>query len=212
MREVDGRIVWSPRVPREKIRRLYEGEAAGLLDEDLLNDVVWAIWERCRDILTVTRAHTGEATCPRCESVVRHRWKKDERMRCVCGWSSTWGAYMRTYRRKQLHGGGSVPWVAEFAEALPDTKGARDKMLLLDRLINRWHWDLRHPEPNDKVSVPSRPTAINVIGGTGGEILALLDELAGFASDDPQLRANREAFEANREASYSRWQRDRSLE
>jgi hypothetical protein len=207
MREVDGRIVWAPRVPRQKIKRLYESEAAGLLDEELCDDVAWSIWERCRDIVTVTRAHGGEATCPRCESIVCHGWKQDERMMCACGWSMTWRAYMRTYRRKQLHGGGSVPWVEEFAEALPKVKDARAKMLLIDRLINRWHWDLQHPGPNEKVPVPARPTAINVIGGTGAEILELLDELAGYASDDPDLLANREAFEANRAAALQRWRR-----
>jgi hypothetical protein len=202
MREVDGRIVWAPRVARENVRRLYEGEAAGLLDEELLNDVVWAIWERCVDILTVTRAHAGEATCPRCSSVVHHRWKHDERMTCSCGWSMTWRAYMQTYRRKQLHGGGSVPWVQEFADELPRTRGARDQMLLLDRLINRWHWDLRHPEPNEKVRAPSRPTAVNVIGGTSGEILTFLNELAGLKQpDDAARRENRDAFAASRNAS-----------
>jgi hypothetical protein len=209
MREVDGRIVWAPRVPRAEIRRLYESEAATLLDEELCDRVAWAIWERCRDILTVTRAHKGEAMCPRCQSIVRHGWKHDERMTCPCGWSMTWRAYMQTYRRKQLHGGGSVPWMEEFADALPRVKGAREQMLLIDRLINRWHWDLKHPEPNEKVAAPSRPTAINVIGGTGREIIEFLDELAGLASDDPALKANREAFETNRAASFSWWQRDR---
>ncbi len=210
MREVDGRIVWAPRVTREKIRRLYEGEAAGLLDEQLCDDVAWAIWERCRDILIVTRAHTGEATCPRCESIVHHGWKHDVRMSCACGWSMTWGAYLKTYQRKQLHGGGSVPWVEEFVDALPTVKSPREQILLVDRLINRWHWDLKHPEPNEKVPAPSRPTATNVIGGTGREILAFLDELAGLALGDPQLQANREAFETNRSASYSWWHRDRA--
>ena len=62
--------MWAPRVPRRKIARLYEGEAAGLLDDELCDDVAWSIWERCCDILTVTRAHEGEATCPRCEGSV----------------------------------------------------------------------------------------------------------------------------------------------
>jgi hypothetical protein len=208
MREVDGRIVWSPRVPREKIRRLYEGEAAGRLDFALLDDVAWSIWERCRDIITVTRAHTGEVMCPRCEGIVRRAgWKKEEVLTCVCRWTTTWDEYFRTYRRKQLVGGGAMPWVEEFVDALPKAKGSREQMLLVDRLINRWHWDLKHPERDEKASVPARPAAINVIGGTGQEILALMDELAGYASDDPALRQNREAYEANRSASFAHWKR-----
>jgi hypothetical protein len=208
MREVDGRIAWAGRVPRHKIKRLYESEAQGLLDDELCDDVAWSIWERCRDILTVTRAHTGEATCPRCEGAVqRTSFRKDEILRCSCGWSMGWDVYFRSYRRKQLVGGGAIPFVAEFAEALPKVKGSRAQLLLIDRLINRWHWDLTHPHRDDAKHVAARPAAINVIGGTGSEILQLFDDLAGYASDDPALRANREAFEANRAESFAHWQR-----
>ena len=207
MQEVNGRIVWSGRVPRHKIWRLYESEARGLLDDELCDDVAWSIWERCSDILIATRAHMGEATCPRCRSIVRHGWRFDEQLACACGWTMTWRAYMQTYRRKQLHGGGSIPWVQEFFEALPNVKTPREQMLLIDRLINRWHWDLQHPEPNDKVAFPSRPTAVNVIGGTAGEILAFLDELAGITSSDPAFSENRRAYEANRDVSFAHWPR-----
>jgi hypothetical protein len=208
MREVDGRIAWAPRVPRAEIRRLYASEAAGLLDEELCDRVAWAIWERCRDIITVTRAHTGDVTCPRCDSSVRRTgWDKGEVLTCVCGWTTVWDTYFRSYRRKQLVGGGAMPWVEEFVEALPKVTSPREQMLLVDRLINRWHWDLKHPSRDENVHVPARPSAVNVVGGTSLEILELMDELAGYASDDPGLRENRASFEANRAASYSIWQR-----
>jgi hypothetical protein len=54
----DGRseIRWSPRVPQWKIQRLYESDAQGLLDEELLDDVGITLWLRCRDILTIHEA------------------------------------------------------------------------------------------------------------------------------------------------------------
>ena len=153
MREVDGRIVWAPRVPRAEIRRLYESEAAGLLDAEICDRVAWAIWERCCDIITVTRAHTGEATCPRCEApVLRAGRKKDEVLACACGWTMVWDTYFRSYRRKQLVGGGAMPWVEEFAAALPRAKGAaRSRCCSIDRLISRWHGISRTKEASSPV-------------------------------------------------------------
>lgn len=34
-------IVWEPRVPQHKIRRLYENDAAGIIDEALIDDVAY---------------------------------------------------------------------------------------------------------------------------------------------------------------------------
>jgi len=41
----------SRRVPRHKIRRLYESDARGMLDEELLDDVGYGIYARCQDII-----------------------------------------------------------------------------------------------------------------------------------------------------------------
>ena len=45
-------------MPRDKIRRLYESEAQWLLDEELLEDVGFMLYLRCRDILTILEAPT----------------------------------------------------------------------------------------------------------------------------------------------------------
>ena len=208
MREIDGRIVWAPRVPRGRIRLLYESDAAGIVDESMIDEVGYAFWERCRDILICTRAHTGEATCPRCETIVHHGWRKDEMMRCDCGWSMTWGDYLGSYQGKQLHGGGSVPWISEYIDELERATTPRRRMLAIDRLINRFHWDLKHPERDGGPHAPSRPTAVNLIGGKMREVLALLDELAGMGEpDDPERRQLRRDFEASREANVIGWVR-----
>src|SRR5262249_54966833 len=90
---------WHPRVPREKIRLLYENDARGLVDETLVDDVGIGLLLRCRSILIATEAHEGRARCPRCEGIIPHQWKKDETMLCsACGWQTTWGAYFKTYQ------------------------------------------------------------------------------------------------------------------
>ena len=59
-------IQWAPRVPKHKIRRLYEADAKGMLDEDLLNDVGITLLLRCESILAVAEAQRGRVKCPRC--------------------------------------------------------------------------------------------------------------------------------------------------
>src|SRR5947209_5700042 len=107
MHDQAAEIWWAPRVPREQIRRLYEADASGLPDEELLDDVSFSLFQRCRSILTATEAHAGRAACPRCEQIILHHHDKEEVLVCAgCGWHMTWGAYFKSYQGKQLHGGG----------------------------------------------------------------------------------------------------------
>jgi hypothetical protein len=51
-------IRWSPRPRKDKLRRLYEQDALGIADEELLEEVGWCLHMRCRDILTLRRFYT----------------------------------------------------------------------------------------------------------------------------------------------------------
>jgi hypothetical protein len=42
-------VRWAPRVPRATIRRLYEGDACGLVDEELVDDVAFAFYARVHE-------------------------------------------------------------------------------------------------------------------------------------------------------------------
>ena len=102
----DGRdeIRWSPRIITWKVRRLYESDAKGMLDEEHLDDVGIALLLRCRDILTIDEAKCGRVRCPRCAKRRQHtiiarapRARKsdvrDEVLVCPkCDWQITWGA------------------------------------------------------------------------------------------------------------------------
>ena len=55
------KISWSP-----KIRRLYQNDALGAVDEILVEDVGLGLLERCRSIWLVTRR---EVECPRCGTI-----------------------------------------------------------------------------------------------------------------------------------------------
>lgn len=188
---MDGRPRWAPRVPQNKIRRLYESDAAGMLDEELLDDVAYAIWERCRDIITVTEAHAGRVSCPSCEAILA----QEDELICACGWRLAWADYHASYRRKQLHGGGAIGFFEEYVDGFERARAPRDKMLLIDRLLHRFHHELGER--------PSRVAAVNVIGGKMHDVAALLEDLA--RADDSNLAANRADYERNKARANRIW-------
>ncbi len=93
---------WAPRVAPDRIRALYRSEARGLLDEDLLTRVGWALWERAGDIVTVSSAvHSGSVTCPQCGGDATRQRRAQAgptgpqgRPACCegCGWAGDWSA------------------------------------------------------------------------------------------------------------------------
>jgi hypothetical protein len=173
-------------VPQALIRRLYESDARGIVDEELIDEVAFAFHARCADILAATRAAGGEATCPCCRAAIAHGGRRGEMLRCPgCGWETSWDAYLRSYRKKQLHGGTALPYIAEFHDRLRGASSPREKMLLIDRLITSHHGALRSP---------TRPAAVNVIEGTIETVIAFLDALS---AGTPEVVASRERWREN---------------
>lgn len=100
---------WAPRVKPRLIRRLYENDAQGLCDEDLLNEVGWALYSRCESFITAIEASHGRVRCPGCGEIVFHHLKTSEVLHCwVCAWECTYKAYNETIRNQQLNGGPEV--------------------------------------------------------------------------------------------------------
>src|SRR5918999_6102159 len=99
MTHSDVPLRWEPRVDPEKIRRLYESDARHILDEELLDEVAFALYARCESVLTVTEVICrGRMNCPRCARAtdVGRRW--EDAIRCeACGWETNWEALRRSY-------------------------------------------------------------------------------------------------------------------
>jgi hypothetical protein len=157
------------------------------------------MYARCLSIRTVTRAHAGRATCPRCRAEVRHAWQKDELLECPCGWSATWGAYLKSYQGKQLHGGQAYPMFRGFIAAWPAARTPRDKMLAIDAVIHECHGQFK--------GAMGRPAACNLIEGTMHELVEFLNELAYGDLSTPGVGEVRERWKAGVE--WTTWMRHR---
>jgi len=171
------RLTWAPKVAREKLRRLYESEAEGRLDGELLDEVYIALYLRCQSILQVTEAAEGWVTCPDCgeqfERTARKYGKRrhEELLTCSgCGWQTDWETFHRSYEGKQLVGANALPAVAIFVEGFDKLHKPEQRLLAIDRLVHAFHNQLREQ--------PNRPLAVNLIEGSLQQVVALILGLA----------------------------------
>ena len=205
-------IRWARRVPKWKIRRLYQLDAQGIIDEELIDDVGTILLERCRSILTIQEAQQGRVRCPRCTrqrqvTIIERSWKKgdvrDEVLTCPkCGWDITWGEYQKSFKRKQLNPGGAV---AYFEAYINDYRAARSpgrKMLAIDRLIHAFHFSM-----TDRPELPTRPAGVNLIEGKLTDVIQFLDGLSSGEMTQPELLAARSEWESNLEDMREFWGR-----
>ncbi len=224
MSSIDERAVevrWAQRVGRSLIRRLYESEAKGLLDEALLDDVGTRFAMRCEAILTVAEAKSGRVACPRCAAagtrtvILRVSGGDDELLSCpACGWAATWGAYYRRCRRRQLNEGGAGYAFRRFLSAWSAAKTPAEKMIAVDQLIHEFHvYLMRNRRTGKTEDKHCRSVAVHLIEGKLAEVVAFLEELAGHTPGMPELakaaddwRANvREGDDLYRDGEWKQW-------
>ena len=169
-------IKWSPRVSQQKIRLLYEKDVKGIIDEDLIDDIAFSFYIRCQDIITVADASLGQVKCIKCENIIYRKGKKDEVLKCnKCLWETTWATYLKSYQRKQLHGGVVLEAFKNYVAKLPKAKTPEEKMIFIDRLIHEAH---QWTDKNSKESIFTRPAAVNIISGKMKDVMKFLDQLS----------------------------------
>ena len=159
----------------------------------LLDDVLIAFFLRSRDVIRATEASRGRVECPRCANVIQRNEAQcaandlTELICCDrCGWEVTWGIYLKSFQHKQLFWGGAFPAVKIFVEGFDAARTPRDKMLLIDRFIHAFHWQM--------TQYPGRPAATMVIEGKEKEVVALIETLAFADNCPPEMQANREEW------------------
>lgn len=187
---------WARRVSRRDIRRLYESDAQGMLDLELLDEVHYGIYARVRDMFEVREAQQfGRVTCRRCREPVPEPFRmgtqnKGDVLRCnACGWQTTCGDYYAGYSGKSLLPGSATGLFEAYLERFPQAKTPHDKLLLIDWLIHQFHV---------MQGVPRMPVGRNVIAGTEAQVRELIKSLAYGASSTQGL-ASPEAWRATYE-------------
>jgi len=181
------RPVWAGRVQREKIALLYKKDGQGIVDEDLIEDVGIAFLARIAGIMKVGEALSGRAHCPYCEAVIHHQLDHHEILRCeTCNWELSWGEYHKSFRGKQLAASGIKQFCSAFVEDYSRARSPQEKMILIDTLIHRYHWELE--------GGLSRSGAINLIGGKPAELVDFLNTLTYGEKSNPEILATREAW------------------
>lgn len=177
---------WASRVQQSKIRLLYETDAKGIYDDELIEEVGYALLARCESFLLANEATSGRAPCPVCGCVITHGRGKQEILQCVaCGWDLSWDDYFGTIQHKQLSGAAPVlDLFRTFVERFPSARTPQEGMLLIDELIHGYHWNLTPPSP-------TRPVGVNLIEGRLGEVIDFLDELTYGAGSTPGTKETR---------------------
>ena len=195
-REVGPR--WAGRLSQQKIRQLYETDARGIYDEELIDDVGWALYARCQSLLEAEAARGGKAKCHQCGGVISHTGQSEEVLCCPeCGWTITWDAYFRSIQHKQLSGPDLVGLFTQYVSTFPAAAGARQKMLHIDRLLHGFHWSV--------ATGPRRPAAINLVEGRLSEVIQFLDTLTYGRGSTPGARKRHAAWRKSMSDALESW-------
>lgn len=187
---------WAPRITPAEVRGLYDLDAQGIYDEDLIADVGYGLLARCESFIRANEATAGRARCPNCGAIVRHHANEKEPLRCSCGWSLPWSDYFATIQHKQLYG--AEPVVAlfgDFVERFPRAQTAQQRMVLIDTLLHGFHWYAKTGEP-------TRPVAVNLIDLRLDDVIAFLDDLTYGDHSAPGARERK--AEWDRRIVYAR--------
>jgi len=183
---------WTPRVDSEKVARLYESEARGLLDEELLEDVALSIYCRLQSVTIATTAALGRVECPCCLEITP---RESEVIQCPqCGWQVLWSEYFASYHAKHLIWGGAFPAVRDYMDGYLAARTTRDKLMLIDRFIHFCHWEM--------IRNPGRPAATMVLEGKQWQVLELIERLAYSDASASELVEERRHWQEKHTPTY----------
>ena len=162
---------WAKKVPQHIIKKLYEQDAKGIYDEELIDEVGAGLYARVDSILMVTSSNLGKAICIECRAEIPHNYNRSFLLVCPeCNWSMLFGDFNDSYKKQTLNGYGALSEFKEFYEKYPSAKNYMEKILLIDRLIHTFHGNMQER--------PSRPVASNVIDGSNASVANLIYTLA----------------------------------
>jgi hypothetical protein len=202
---------WASRVDPLKVRQLYQSDAQGRLDEDLLPDVGYGIYARRQALLEVSAAWRGRVKCWHCGNIILRQegqrveyaghgptriGGKAEVLTCDRrGWQTTSADYCKSTSRQGLNATSIEDVLEAFVERWPSTRRPHARLILIDSLVHEFHLC------GD--STIGSPVASAVIRATSEAVLALLDELAYGPGSTPGLEETRQRWASHLEAKQA---------
>ncbi len=179
------RIHWAPKIRQSKILEIYQNDASGMLDADLIVDVGFRLLQRCHSIRIAT---SRSVECPRCGT--EFKLAETSAWRLVpgpnlcpnpgCGWQTTPEEWHQSWHHRDLLGAAAIPAINSYLHEYPLADTPQLRMLCIDQLIHAFHISLRDGQPG-------RSFANNLIEGSHTQVIQLLDQLfalPGGASKD----------------------------
>ena len=164
------KFIWSPRISQGKIKRLYDADAKGICDDDLVDDVGFTLYTRClqgRDERLL--ANEGKLKCHHCGKVNISPF--NGRIVCSCGYAYIFREYMRSFNKNGMPSRSATPFFNEFIDKWAIAKTYSDKMKLIDFVIHECHLNM--------LSGVNRGFAgRNLIEGTDEQLRVLILSLA----------------------------------
>ena len=184
-------IEWSPRVSMAKIRALYENEALGTLDDELIEEVGFGLLARCRSIIEYTEAcEEGKVRCHRCAKqgqttiIQRNMNKPSGLIQCpVCGWQVRWRIFKTESENAdgQLSAGHAGPAFTRYVAVYPQCRTREEKILAIDRLIHEFHWIM----VREGQTRANKTAAVNLLRGNIAQVYSMLNELT-YGENTPE--------------------------
>jgi len=163
---------WCKKTSRRDLLRLYQGEAKGLIDEDLLDEIGYTFYTRCKQSKdTLPLLNQGQILCHHCGIVLKSSGYASI-TRCECGYCYTYREYRRSFNTNNMPAHRAQPIFDVFVDKWPRCRDVKEKMMLIDWLIHECHVTLMSGEKG-------RSVCINLIDGTLAQLRELLEMLAG---------------------------------
>ncbi|MBI4732281.1 MAG: hypothetical protein HY781_09210 [Chloroflexi bacterium] len=191
------KIYWYPKLRQAQIRQLYRNDALGAVDEDLVEEVGFSLFQRCRSIQTVTRR---EVECPRCGTTFPmcepDSWKMLSGVQSCptpgCGWETTAEQWHASWTKRDLLGTAATQAIETYLRDYPQAKTPQERMVCIDQLIHAFHISLR-------TGKAGRSFGNNLIEGSHEDVVAFLDQLSATPSG-----VDKEEWRAEVERMYDR--------
>ena len=194
-------IKWCKKVPQELISRLYNQSKSGIEDNELADEVGYALYARCESIISATNGfERKQLLCLNCGKDIP---LSENVFSCPCGFRATWDEFKKSFTGKQLYGTNALPIFLAYHRDFPRAKTYGEKLICIDTLIHSFH--IRYLDTkglnNDNIESENievnRPTGANLIQGTLSEVILFLDNLSAIPDSQEKERWKKIAPRAN---------------